>query len=192
MKRLLVVPILVLVIAMTGIAWGATTNQAHNRPVPVTCTVQGLRPFSARVWSPDRWNRSKTGMPSGAVTRAYRRRLSCAPPHHRVAMKKNWKKDKEAFFEYRKGKLWVAKYKPYVYPDGSHWAAPYPVVWCESGPGGNYYISSAGAYGLTSGGGFPQNMTPREQDEAAYHALHTEGEYQVWARWEIEQGCPYR
>lgn len=107
-------------------------------------------------------------------------------------MKATWERDRAAYFVHRHHMQWREKFKPYVYPNGSHWAAPYPVVWCESGPGGNYYISSAGAYGLTEGGGFRQWMTPREQDEAAYHALHSQGEYQVWTRWEIEQGCIYR
>ncbi len=81
--------------------------------------------------------------------------------------------------------LWLAKYKPFVYPDGSRWAAPYPVAWCESG--GNYFVGPAGAYGLILE---PAYMSPREQDEAAYRLLHTVGEYQAWAKW--ESGCIYR
>lgn len=83
---------------------------------------------------------------------------------------------------------WRAKYKPYVYPDGSHWSAPYPVVWCESGPGGDYDIGPAGAYGEIMA---PAWQTPREQDEEAYRLVHTVGVYQAWRKWEIEQGCLY-
>jgi len=81
---------------------------------------------------------------------------------------------------------WRRKYKPFVYPSGRHWAAPYPVALCESGE--NYFVGPAGAYGLILA---PPWMSPREQDEEAYHLLHTVGAEQAWFRWEREQGCPY-
>lgn len=82
--------------------------------------------------------------------------------------------------------IWLEKYKPFIYPSGKRWAAPWPVVACESGE--NYYASPSGAYGEIPP--LPQNQSPRVQDEIAYHLLHTVGEYRAWAEWET--ACPYR
>lgn len=115
-----------------------------------------------------------------AATADARPKTSFVPSAHPAKEVKRWEKRHR----------WVEKYRPFVYPDGSRWAAPYPVVWCESGPGGDYFIGPSGAYGLIPPY-FPQYMSPREQDEAAYRTLHEVGVYQAWRRWEIEQGCSY-
>lgn len=101
-------------------------------------------------------------------------------------MHRIWRADKRAFYEHRAAMLWLEEFKPYIYPDGSRWSAPYPIALCESG--GNYYASSAGAYGEIPP--FPQYQPPKVQDEIA-HKLMLEGkEYSAWVEW--ESGCPYR
>ena len=74
--------------------------------------------------------------------------------------------------------------RPFVYPDGSRWAVPYPIAWCESG--GNYFVGPYGAYGLILE---PKWMSPREQDEAALRLYREMGDA-PWAPY--EQGCAYR
>lgn len=183
MKRLMVVLVLAMVIATTGIAWGSTASDgpAHH-PVPHSCTVQAFRPFSKAVWKLDRWER---GVPPQKVLNAYRKRLGCAPIAHKKAMKATWHRDQSAYFEYRSKMLWYKKFRPFVYPDGKHWAVPYPIAWCESG--GNYYVGPSGAYGLIPP--FPQWLPPKKQDEIAYRLYLEQGEG-PWAPY--ESGCAYR
>lgn len=160
----------------------------HNKDLPAGCgkaiTAKQARPFIDAVWSLDKWER---GMPPKHVTTAWAHKLGCAGPGNRVAMKKKWGVSKRAYFQHRTTMQWRAKYRSFKYPDGSHWAVPFPIAWCESG--GDYYASSSGAYGLTEGGGFPQNMPPKMQDEYAYRAFLAEGE-RPWAPY--ESGCAYR
>ena len=87
--------------------------------------------------------------------------------------------------KHERHRLYRERYKPFVYPDGSHWAVPYPIAWCESG--GNYYVGPSGAYGLIPP--FPQYLSPREQDKIA-HRLYLEMGEAPWAPY--EGGCAYR
>lgn len=160
----------------------------HNHPI----TASHFRPFSESVWSRDHWRRKQ---PAPATLAAKAHKIHCAAgPGHVTAMKHQWAKDKVTFVRVRKNKLWAAKFRSFEYPDGSHWAVPYPIATCESGdPGlgiyGDYYASPSGAYGLTSGGGFRQYMAPKEQDEAAYYQFLESGEG-AWAPYET--GCSLR
>lgn len=174
-------------LAAVAVAFGVLTASAaadhKSWPPPYRdrCSNDSFRAFSKRVWDLDHWQRGK---PRAKALQAQRRRLGCAP--HPQRAKAAWRHDKAAFYVYRSDMLWLEKHKPFIYPDGTRWAAPYPVAWCESG--GDYYVGPFGAYGLILE---PEWQSPREQDEDAYRLLHTVGAEQAWFRWEREQGCPY-
>lgn len=185
MNHLLVVLILTAVMVMMGITSAAGDGRVRHpmpHPVPITCTAQGFKPFSAAVWGPKAWER---GNPPQNVLEAVRRRLSCAPGPHRQVMKKTWAQDRSDYFSHRRQMLWREKYKPFVYPDGSHWAVPYPIAICESGE--NYYAGPSGAYGEIPP--LPQYQSPRAQDEIA-HRLYVESGDGPWAPY--ESGCYLR
>lgn len=185
MKRIFVLSIMTFVLAMTGIAWGAGIAKAplpSHQPTPITCTVQGLRPFASKVWDIEKWERKQ--LPP-LVLRAYKRRLNCAPPFHKEAMKRVWHRHQEIYFEHRQRMRWLDKYRHYIYPDGSRWAVPYPIAWCESG--GDYFVGPSGAYGLIPP--FPQYMSPKQQDEVAFRLFQEQGEG-PWAPYEA--ACAYR
>lgn len=110
-----------------------------------------------------------------AATADARPKTSFVPGPHPAATIKKWQRHHR----------WLDKYKPFVYPDGSRWAVPYPIAWCESG--GDYYVGPSGAYGLIPP--FPQWMSPRQQDETA-HDLYRELGESPWAPY--ESGCAYR
>jgi hypothetical protein len=184
MKHLTAVLVVAAVIALTGITSAAGDGPTHpiHHPLPRTCTAQAFKPFSAAVWSPKAWER---GNPPPNVLEALRKREACAPGPHRKVMKLTWAKDRSEYFAHRHHMKWLAKYRHYEYPDGSHWAVPYPIAWCESG--GDYYASSAGAYGEIPP--LPQYQPPKVQDEIAVRLFHESGE-EPWAPYEGE--CPYR
>lgn len=74
----------------------------HKAP-PHSCTAQGFKPFSAKVWNRKLWERGK---PSGRVIAAQRHRLHCAAsPSHRKAMQRTWRQDKAAYFKHREKKM---------------------------------------------------------------------------------------
>ena len=177
----------VAVALIAALVWAATSTTASSQPEKhrKTCheTVQKFRPWSAKVWSTDRWRRKA---PKDSTIAAYRHKLSCAvSPIHRGLMKGTWRSDKKAFYSHRSAKRWVAHYKPFVYPDGTRWAVPYPIAICESGE--NYYVGPSGAYGLIPP--LPQYMPPKEQDEVA-HRLYEEMGEGPWAPY--EGGCYLR
>lgn len=159
----------------------AAFTSPTQHPVPVHCTAQAFRPFSAKVWDISRWQRAET---TDATIRAERRRLSCAPADHRHAMKHIWRRDQRAFYDHRKRKLWRVRVTPFYY-GGHYWAVPYPIALCESG--GDYFVGPSGAYGLIPP--FPQWLSPREQDRIA-HRLYLEQGEGPWAPY--ESGCAYR
>jgi hypothetical protein len=167
-------------LATLAVLAALTAGPAHQqRP---QCTAAHFRPFSAKVWSPGLWER---GVPPAKAITAYRRRLACAGPGNRKAMRHRWRADQAAYFAHRKAMLWLEEFKPFVYPDGTRWAVPYPIAWCESG--GDYFVGPSGAYGLIPP--FPQYMSPRAQDEVA-HRLYVEQGEGPWRPY--ESGCPYR
>lgn len=120
-----------------------------------------------------------------AATADARPKTSFVPSAHPAKEVKRWQRHHR----------WVDKFKPFIYPDGSRWAAPWPVAMCESHE--DYGVGPSGAYGLIAPF-FPQYMSPREQDETAHREIHNPvygsqeaAVYQLWRKWEIEQGCPY-
>lgn len=184
MKSAIAVFVMVLVFSMTGVS-GADNVPKHH-PVPRTCTAQAFKPFSERVWRLSAWER---GNPPNKVLQAVRKREDCAPPGHRKAMKATWERDRDAFFVHRHHMQWSAKYRSFEYPDGSHWAVPYPIAWCESG--GHYYANEQGplpfgAYGLIMEAEF---LPAKVQDEIAYRLFLEAGE----GPWRPYEGdCRYR
>lgn len=160
--------------------------QAHAHS-PATChgretTAMQFAPFSAAVWDAAHWQR---GAPQARTVEAQRLSLRCAAgPGHRHAMRLTWRRDETAYYAHRSAMLWRKRVKPFVYPDGSRWAVPYPIAWCESG--GNYYVGPYGAYGLIMEATW---MPPREQDEIAHRLFLQQGEG-PWAPY--ESGCAYR
>lgn len=183
--RYLALPAFMLVaIFLTSFVSGAPAEKTVSYKLPASCTVQKLRPFAAKVWDPHKWRRGKPNKNS-PVLKAYAKRLGCAPPAHKRAMKRTWHRDQKIFFKHRKNMLWFAKYRHYEYPDGSHWAVPYPIALCESTE--NYYAGPSGAYGEIPP--LPQWQPPKVQDEIAYRLFQEQGE-EPWAPY--EQECEYR
>jgi hypothetical protein len=80
---------------------------------------------------------------------------------------------------------WLERFRPYVYPDGRHFAVPWPIAACESGE--DYFVGPSGAYGLIPP--FPQWLPPRRQDEIAAKLYREMGDA-PWAPY--EGGCVYR
>jgi hypothetical protein len=188
MKRFVALATVALValasLSATAVPESTTTPKStpSHDPVPARCTIAPFRAFSGAVWRLEAWER---GRPPAKVLAALRRRLSCAPSGHRRAMHRTWRRDKAAFYVKRRAMLWREEFKPFVYPDGTRWAVPYPITWCESG--GNYFVGPSGAYGLIPP--FPQWLPPRRQDEIA-HRLYVEQGEGPWAPY--ESGCAYR
>jgi hypothetical protein len=155
---------------------------------PARCP-QGLvqapkfKPWSHSIWSLDRWQR---GQPSKKVIQHQRVEVKCAAgPGNRKSIRRIWERDQRNYFVWRSKRLWRERVKPFVYPDGTRWAVPFPIAWCESG--GNYFVGPSGAYGLIPP--FPQYLSPRQQDEIA-HRLYVEQGEGPWAPY--ESGCAYR
>lgn len=80
-------------LALVGASAPAAVAQHHSPPP--SCTAAHFRPFSAQVWDIDRWQR---GQPKQTTIAAQRRKLKCAPPGHRAAMRHRWRSDKRAFY----------------------------------------------------------------------------------------------
>jgi hypothetical protein len=179
---------LALVLALIAGASVVASATGQSRSIgatrcPTEFTSGKFKSFSKLVWKRNHWKREA---PKQATILAERHMLQCAAgPGHRVAMKHIWKADKRAFYQHRASMLWLAKYRSFEYPDGSHWAVPYPIALCESG--GDYYVGPSGAYGLIPP--FPQNLSPKTQDEIAFRLYQEQGEG-PWAPY--ESGCAYR
>lgn len=183
MKRLVAFAT-VAALAMAGTAATAAKDNHHiqNHPTIRTCDVEAFDIWAGKVWDQARWRR---GAPPHKVRAAQRRQLHCQPLSARHRMQDFWREVKHDYNVTRKSRLWSAKYRQFEYPDGSHWAVPYPIAWCESG--GDYYVGPSGAYGLIPP--FEQWMPPREQDEVAYNLYLEQGDG-PWAPY--ESGCGYR
>ena len=125
-----------------------------RKPLAAHCTAQAFRPFSHAVWALEHWERGK---PHPKAIAAYRRRLRCAPPLHRKAMKHRWREDKRVYYEHRHYKLrWGNCTDAGPILDCIHGAAityhvdqgwMEVVMWCESG--GNRWDVNASS-GATS------------------------------------------
>lgn len=181
MKRIALAATAALALACMCATTAVSQSHHHRSAIPERCKITPFRAFSSHVWSPGHWRR---GAPPAVVIQTQRRRLACAPPGHRRAMQRTWRRDKASFNHHRRKMLWRAHFKPFVYPDGERWAVPYPIAWCESG--GDYFIGPYGAYGLIMESAW---LPPRVQDEIA-HRLYAEQGEAPWAP--FEGGCAYR
>jgi hypothetical protein len=144
-------------------------STAHARPnTPDPCTAQSFAQFSAKVWKLPSWERRS---PAPSTIAAQRRRLKCAGPGHRKAMRHRWRQDKAAFYAHRRHMLYRQHVTPF-YGGGNWWAIPYGMVVCESG--GNYSFTY-GAYSILDpawhewGGrtAHAGEASPAEQDRVA-------------------------
>jgi hypothetical protein len=137
------VAILAIAVASQTIATSAAENahqSTHSKPpIPARCTVQTFRPFSAAVWRLRAWERGK---PPAKAMQAERRRLGCAPGHHRKAMKRTWRRDRARYGKYRELRQ-IAPYPGYVGRGlASRWLAiPRYIVDCESN--GDWFAMNA-------------------------------------------------
>lgn len=204
MKRILVVSIMAFILAMTGIAWGAsgTTQDTHHNPVhkstpPPTCTAKVFKPFSAAVW---RHGKFMQGNPaSKAAIAAQRRRIHCAGPGNRKVMQNVWHEDQESFYRHRNTMLPPEFYGCTSIGGCKRWPIPPPNVECESG--GDYTPNvgpapSGGAFGLiestwvaqggTAFAEYASAATPKGQTIVAHRVWMTSGEG-AWGP--FEGGC---
>lgn len=180
MKRLALVAVAALAFAV--LAAPALSENSPSHPTPQRCRPGAVRAYTAKVWDQNRWRR---GDPTKAAVLGFRARLACAPAGHRTELRHFWRDSQRDFYSARQVRLWRARVKPFVYPDGKHWAVPYPIAWCESG--GDYFVGPSGAYGLIPP--FPQYLSPHRQDEIA-HRLYVEQGEGPWAPY--EGACAYR
>lgn len=167
----------VALIALTGI-WTTTTavgdqNNAtteHKAPAP-TCTFQFFKAFSEAVWRLDHWERGK---PSEKALKALKRRLSCAPGPHRVAMRNLWRKRQRAYFAHRRAELWRTRVTPfYCAGTGRWWATDCTIPLHESGygsGGGNLYgmLDAWALHGCTAFAPTAWDASKRAQDLCAH------------------------
>jgi hypothetical protein len=126
--------------ALVALAVLAGAPHHHAAPNPV-CTAPDFAQFSAEVWKLSLWER---GQPKHSTISAQRRRLKCAGPENRKAMRHRWRADQAAYYEHRADMLYRQRVTPF-YGGGNWWAIPYAMVICESG--GNYGFTY-GAYSI--------------------------------------------
>lgn len=138
-KSRVAVFITALMLAFTSVAFASQAGNQHHK-TPGVCTFQKFRPFASKVWSPTRWRRKE--VPT-ATFNAYRKRLACAPPEHRKAMKGFWAKEKAAFDVHRKQRLFRKNVDRFKCGD-SYWATPCTIPLHESG----YGSGGSNLYGL--------------------------------------------
>lgn len=150
-------------------------------PPRVQCTAAGFRPFSEAVWRLVRWERGK---PPVKVIQAQRRRLACAGPENRKAMRKRWRKDKHAYYQHRSAKL-AARNMIQAVIDAVGMGTLEAIAACESGgsptavsPNGTYrgkYQFDYGTWASVGGSGDPAAAPEREQDYRAALLYQREG-----------------
>lgn len=145
MRRLAVTAVVAAALASLWATTAVSDNipQPTHKPTPARCTAKAFKPFSQRVWLLIRWER---GAPPKSTIRAQRRRLRCAPPRHRKAMRYRWRGDKRVFYEHRKNMLALIALTPYECGSAGRFAIPCDVVECESHFDWGEVNSSSGAF----------------------------------------------
>lgn len=151
MKRIALAAVAALCLAMLGATATAQTPPRQHTPTDARCTVGAFRDFSAAVWHPSKWDRAAV---PARVRAAQRARLACAPPGHRAAMKRTWRRDHAAWSTRRRIEQHRERWTPYYGCTKlgvcKWWALPAYIVSCESG--GDYTpdagLTFGGAYGL--------------------------------------------
>lgn len=173
---------------MTAIAVAQGTAKAPQQEMmPFGCShltvVQDFRPFAEKVWDVDLWRR-KGGMPKQATLEIMKDWRHCAAsPRHRAKMKKAWLEAKDAFLDYRKGKMANRRYWDAISPPGL--AILEAIAECESGgdpravsPDGSFrgkYQFDYGTWASVGGSGDPAAAPEREQDERAAALYRSRG-----------------
>lgn len=120
--------------------------EAASEAPPSRCTAQAFKPFAAKVWHAD----VHRGAPKPRTIQTKRRRVQCAPPGHRRAMRRFWERERAGYYVRRKATLWRERVTPYS-GGGRWWAIPYYIVVCESGARVNDPAAPNGAYSLLTG-----------------------------------------
>src|SRR5512146_1152398 len=177
MKRLaiLAVALVAVPLALSATAPSAArTGEIIYQPVPKPqCTAKAFRPFSDAVWRLIKWERGK---PPQRVLEAQRRRLRCAGPANRRAMRHRWRKDKRAYFHRRRLEL-AARSRVRSTIDAVGMGTLEAIAACESGgnpqavsPSGTYrgkYQFDYGTWESVGGHGDPAAASEHEQDYRA-------------------------
>lgn len=119
----------------------AAPRVVHSQAPPPKCSAKLFGPFADAVWRLILWERGK---PPARVIQAQRRRLACAGPKNRKAMRKRWRKDQRAYNHYRAHKL-AARNTVQATIDAVGIGTLESIAACESGgnpraisPGGQY------------------------------------------------------
>lgn len=186
MKRFALAAVAVIALASFATATAAHDNSKpnatrHVKP-PKRCLLPAFRSFSAEVWRPSHWDRPG-GKPKPGTVKAMKRRVRCAPPGHRKAMKARWLKDKRQFGKHRQARLDERDYEDAITPPGIDVLEA--IASCESG-GDPTAVSSDGSYrgkyqfsfetwASVGGSGDPAAAPEREQDERAALLYNTAG-----------------
>lgn len=83
----------VILAVLVALAASALVSGSSAAPVPEHCTAAAFRPFAMKVWDA-RWQR---GRPTTRAIQAKRRRVQCAPPRHRAAMRRIWDRQRARY-----------------------------------------------------------------------------------------------
>jgi hypothetical protein len=158
---------IILAVGVLVLFFALSAGELAAKPVPERCTAAAFRPFAATVWSAS-WRR---GAPAPAALRAERRRIQCAPPAHRAAMRRIWDRERAAYNDKRRAMLWRERVTPY-YCGGTWWATECTIPLHESGygsGGGNLYgmLDAWALHGCTAFAPTAWEATKREQDICA-------------------------
>lgn len=144
MKRYIALFVVALMLVGSAVAWAQPTNKKQTSFVPkgpsASCLFESFKPFSEKVWRLSKWEIKE---PKPIVIEALHKRLGCAPPNHRKAMKAKWLKDKKHFYEFRGNELFRVRITPFSC-NGGWWATPCEIPLHESG----YCTGGTNCYGM--------------------------------------------
>lgn len=87
----------VLAVIILVVFYALSVSELAAQPVPERCTAPAFRPFAAKVWTAP-WQR---GAPKPATIHAKWRRVQCAPPGHRAAMRRIWDRKRASYYARR-------------------------------------------------------------------------------------------
>ena len=105
-------------------------------------TAKQSEAFIERAWDKRRWER---GSPRSSTLKAWRKKLKCAGPANRKAMKRRWRAAKRSYYGHRHAERERHRVTPYDCKGGPS-AIPCYITACESGD--SYTAENpSGAYG---------------------------------------------
>lgn len=85
---------IILAVGVLILFFALSIGELTAKPVPQHCTAASFRPFAVKVWRAD-WRR---GAPTTHTIQAKWRRVRCAPPGHRVAMRRIWERKRSRYY----------------------------------------------------------------------------------------------